>query len=350
MLANRSLIHPQLHLSRARRLPTAGRVLVRPGQKVNATDVVAETYWQNPHVLVDVPRALGIPRSRFTPSMISRKVGETLKQGEEIARSRGLFRRVVRAPVEGEIVAIQGGRVVLEQRSALVSLLAGIPGQVAQIYPDRGVLIEANGALIQGVWGNRRVGFGMLAALVRNPEDELTPDRLDVSLRGSVVLAGHCRQAEALQLAEQLPLRGLILASMPASLIPAALQLSFPLILIEGFGQQPLNQAAFDLLTRHNGDDVALNAEDWNPFSGQRPEVFIPLAEVGQKSPEMASFKSGQRVRVIGLPYGGQTGALLEVLPGITRLANGVRAPAARVRLENNQAVFLPLVNLDVLE
>ncbi|NMC79184.1 MAG: hypothetical protein GYA59_07485, partial [Chloroflexi bacterium] len=275
MLANQTYFLPRVNFRRARRLPAVGRVLVRPLQSVGATEVIAETYRHNPHVLIDVARALGVSRSRFSASWIECKVGEVVQKGDELARRSGPFRRVVTAPTEGEIVAIHGGQIILELRRSVYALPAGLPGIIAQIYPDQGALIESNGSLVQGVWGNRKVGFGMLSSLVRSPEDELTLDRLDVSLRGSVALAGHCRQAEVLQMAEQLPLRGLILASMPARFIPLALELNLPLILIEGFGRLPFNRVAYDLLTRHHGDDAAMNAQSWDPSRRQRPEILF---------------------------------------------------------------------------
>lgn len=351
MQANQTYFLPRVNFRRARRLPAAGRVLVRPMQRVGATEVIAETYRQNPHMMVDVARALGVSHSRFSSSWIKCKVGEVVQKGDELARRSGPFRRVVTAPAEGEIVAIHGGQVILELRRSVYALPAGVPGIVVQIYPDQGALIEANGSLVQGVWGNQRVGFGMLSSLARSPEDELTLDRLDVSLRGSVVLAGHCGQAEALQLAEQLPLRGLILASMPARFIPLALKLSFPLILIEGFGRLPFNQVAYDLLTRHHGDDAAMNAQPWDAPRHQRPEILFPQSQPAESVATEAYFKPQQRVRLLDSLSGGQTGTLIEILPGITCLPNGVCAPCALVHLDGkNQRVPIPLANLDVLE
>ena len=42
-----------------------------------------------------------------------------------------------------------------------------------------------------------------------------------------------------------MPLRGLLLGSMTADLQAVAEKMSYPIILIEGFGHLPLNSAAF---------------------------------------------------------------------------------------------------------
>jgi len=55
-------------------------------------------------------------------------------------------------------------------------------------------------------------------------------------------------------------------------------------------------------------------------------------------------------VRVRGLSVPVLTGVITQVRPGQTLLLSGIHAPAADVRLENNDLVTVPLANLDVLE
>jgi hypothetical protein len=112
-----------------------------------------------------------------------------------------------------------------------------MPGMVVTLSGDRGVIIETVGALVQGVWGNNRIDYGLLNILIREPEDILTADRLDVSLRGAILLAGYCKDPEALKAAAGLPVRGLVLSSMEASLVPIAKKMPFPILVLDGFGQ-----------------------------------------------------------------------------------------------------------------
>ncbi len=110
------------HIQRTRRLPTDGRVLVRTNQKVNATDVVAEAHQEGKHILVNVRRALGLASTKETDSLIERKVGEKIQKGDVIARTGRVMPKVVRAPEDGEIVAINNGQVLLEVESKLFQL------------------------------------------------------------------------------------------------------------------------------------------------------------------------------------------------------------------------------------
>lgn len=350
MLAPVTHLLPLATFRRNRLLPVNGHVLVRTGQKVNATDVIAEAQRDGQHFLIDIRRALNISNIENAEKLITRHVGEQVQKGDILALIGSVLPRVVRAPVDGEIVAINNGQILLEGKAAPFQLLAGFTGGVVEVIPDRGAVIEASGALIQGVWGNRRVNAGTLQVVTSAPDDEFLRTRLDMSMRGAVILAGYCANADALQMAGETVLRGLILSSMNASLIPLANSLPFPVILLEGFGRLATNAAAFRILRTNEKRDICLNSAAWNSFTGDRPEVFIPLPAEGNPLSELAEIKPGKTVRVVTSPYASQVGVILDVQPGWSALPNGVRARTATVRLDNNEQVRIPLANLDVLE
>lgn len=347
MLAPVTHIIPLTKIRRARLLPTKGRVVVQVGQIVGASDVVAEARLQNQHTLVDVQRALSLASAAETRKLIDRKLGERIQEGDVIAETGKIFRRVVRAPVNGVIVMISNGQVLIEADHPPLRIKAGLEGEVIEVIPEQGVLVETNGALLQGVWGNGKINQGLLVNLAN---EELTPAKLDVSMRGSVVLSGWCSRPETLDVAAQLPLRGLILGSIMPDLIPAAEKAEFPILVLEGFGQMAINNIAYKLLTTNVQRSIALNATPWDAFSGARPEAVITLPAPAESSPEVDVFTAGQTIRVLTPPYCGKTGILSEILPGLTTLDNGLRTRAAAVRLENSQEVTIPLVNLDILK
>lgn len=350
MLAPITHILPFTIVQRERLLPTAGKVTVRKGQKVNPADVVAEANLSPEHLALSIARGLGLPPAK-ADACVTRKVGEEVEEGDILAGPVGLAKRVVRAPRPGKIAAIGNGRVLLEVNSSPFELRAGLPGSIASIAPERGVVVENTGALIQGVWGNGKIDLGPLHILLRKPDDALTADMLDVSMRGAVVLGGHCREAAVLQTAAEMPLRGLILASMASAWVPAAASAPFPIIVLEGFGPLPLNSVAFKLLTTSGRRDTAINAE-MDVWRGLRPEVFIPLPAAGNlpQPNETAVFSPNQRVRVFCAPYRSQIGVLVALRAGLHTFPNGIRAPAAEVRLESGENSVLPLANLEILD
>lgn len=336
-------------IRRARTLPTRGQVKVRVGQKVSATDVVAECFLPGKHLVFNIRRALNVARIEQAEKLIECKVGDKLQKGDVIAEAPGLLPRSVRAPSNGQVIAIVGGQVLFELQSQRFELKAGFNGTVTDVMTEQGVVIEANGALVQGIWGNGQINLGLLNCIAKSPEDEFTRANVDISMRGAVLVAGHCRQADALVAANDIPLRGLILASMTADLIPTAEMMVYPILLTEGFGRQPMNNMAYKLLSSSEKRDICINAAN-DAYHGDRPEAMIPLPANGQMPQEVATLGEGRVVRLQGPPYAGLIGRVQRVRPGLTTLPNGLRTNAADVLLENNQLVLVAIGNLDVLE
>ena len=350
MLAPVNHILPLTTIERERVLPVAGEVIAKLNQKVTPTDAIAEATWSREHVLIDVARALSIS-ANAADRLIRVKVDDKVAEGAEIAVGKGIISRTIRAPRGGRVVAAGGGQVLLETGDASIQLKAGIPGTVVHIIPNRGALIRTVGALIQGTWGNGRIETGLLLNLTEKPDDVLSASRLDVSLRGSIILGGLLKDAETLRTAAELPVRGLILSSISPGLLPAAQQMRFPIVAIDGFGQIPMNSAAYKLLTSNAKRDVTINAEAFNHYTGARPEVIIPLP-VSQEPPtptDVDTLEVGKTVRMRRAPHAGAIGTLTKLHPGLSSLPSGLRAKAATIKLENDEQILVPLVNLEIV-
>ena len=352
MLAPVIHIMPLTTIQRERLLPASGRVVVRMDQKVSPVDVVAETNFGQQHVMVDVARLLGISPGK-ADELIRCKAGERLTSKQLIAQMPGLISHPVYSPVDGRVVAVGGGQVLLEIGDTIIELRAGLPGTISRIFPDRGVEITAHGTLIQGVWGNDRVDIGLMlpAPQLNSPGDALEAGQLDVSLRGAILIAGHCSDPHALQVAGELPLRGLILGSISPELLPLAVKSQFPILVTDGFGHHSMNSVAYKLLITNTKREVALNSTPYNRYNGNRPEIFIPLP-VSQPPPQARDtevFSNGQQVRIRRNPNIFEVGTLTNLIPGLTEFPSGLSLPAADVLLESGQKVVIPLVNLEVL-
>ena len=335
---------------RERLLPISGNVLARTGQKVTPMDVIAETRWAREHVLLDVARLLKVSPN-VADRLVKCKVNDHLAASAEIATGKGLFPRSVRTPREGRVVAVGGGQVLMEAGETKMELRAGIPGTIIEIIANRGVVIQTAGALIQGVWGNGRIDSGLLVNIAEAPDSVLTVGKLDISLRGSIIMAGMIKDAETLEAAAELPVRGLILSSIFPSLLQKAREMRYPIMVTDGFGAMPMNSAAYKLLSTNAKREVTVNAEMFDRYSGSRPEVIIPLP-ISSDPPaprEVETFVSGLQVRMRRPPFMGMIGSITSIKPGLSVLPSGLRAPAAEVKLENNEIVIVPLVNLEVV-
>jgi len=321
-------------------------------QKVSPVDVVAETNLGRKHALVDVARLLGISPDK-ADKLIRCKAGERLTSNQLIAQMPGLISHPIYSPEDGRVVAVGGGQVLMEIGDTIYELRAGLPGIVTRVFPDRGVEITSHGTLIQGVWGNNRVDIGLMlpAPQLNSPGDVLETGQLDVSLRGAILIAGHCSDLHALQLAGELPLRGLILGSISPELLPLAIKSKFPIVVTDGFGHHPMNSIAYKLLMTNTKREVALNSTPFNRHTGERPEIFIPLP-VSQPPPQARDtdvFSNGQQVKIRRNPNIFEVGSITDIIPGLTDFPSGLSLPAAEVLLESGQKVMIPLVNLEVL-
>lgn len=350
MIAPVTHILPMTHIHRSRMLTGKGQVLVQVGQKVIATDRIAETSLTGGHVLIDIRQALGLHSLSQAHRLIDRKPGERVEKGDILAQTGRLFTRVIRTPVDGQIIAIHHGQVLIEKKGAISSVLAGMNGVVSEVLPERGAIIDSYGALIQGVWGNHKVNSGQLFCAAYTGSEELTRSNLDFSLRGYIILAGYVSQADTLMAADEMPLRGLILGSMSADLIPVAMQVQYPILLTEGFGRISINSNALNILKKYDQRELSIDAFGDAFQRKPRPEIIIPLPGEGPTLPDSTEFIKGQTVRVNISPFAGQIGVLTNIRPGLTRIQNGLRIPAADITLVDNQVITLPLANLDALE
>ena len=89
------------------------------------------------------------------------------------------------------------------------------------------------------VWGNNLTATSLLEVVAHSPDAPLTRADLDITLRGSIILAGHLSDP-GLRRRGRAALRGMILGSMTADLIPAAMKQPYPIALLEG-GKLPIN-------------------------------------------------------------------------------------------------------------
>lgn len=348
MISKVTHVSPLTKVRRQLLLPVPGRVLVRSGQSVHATDVIAEANLEPEHMLLDIAHFLGVaPQS--AGAYIKRTVGEEISEGSVIAE-RGNFGRVVRAPAAGRVVAISKGQVLLEFNNRPFQLLAGLSGIVTKVEADYGATIEASGSWIQGVWGNRQLAVGGLIALAEEPEHVLTPEQVQPSQRGAIIFAGHCSDPRALEAAAENQWRGLILGSMPATLIPQAEKAPFPIIVLEGFGDIPVLAPTFRLLTSNEAREVVLNSMIYDPLTGEAPEVTIPIeAEANLASTAIQRLTEGLRVRVIQAANAGVVGTITALPAGLMQFPSGLRAPAAEVSIEGGKRVSVPVANIEVL-
>lgn len=337
-------------IRRERVLPVPGTVTVRVNQKVQAADVIAEAQIAPKHYFLDVPHGLGVSATEAS-RLITCQAGERVEAGDILAGPVGITRRAIRAPADGRVASIDDGRILLEARGELYQMRAGFPGVVVATDGLQVVTLETTGALIQGVWGNRKQDFGVMRVVGDSPVDALETNRLDTNLRGAVLVAGSCDHTAPLHQATELSVRGVIVGGLASDLIPVARRLPYPILVTEGFGRAAMNQTAFALFVNNVGREVAVDAGSPWPQPGQRPEAVIPMPAGRNVAlpDEVIPVKAGVRVRVVRPPYAGEIGIVQKVMPHIVSYPSGVRARSVAVEIDGVGTANVPLENLEIL-
>jgi len=125
----------------------------------------------------------------------------------------------------------------------------------------------------------------------------------------------------------------------------------YPILVTDGIGSLPMNSAAYKLLSTNTKREVTLNTEPYDRYTGARPEVFIalPISAEPPMPNDMEIFAPGMQVRMRRPPSMGMIGSIVAIKPGLTVLPSGLRAQAAEVKLENDETVIVPLVNMEVV-
>ncbi len=350
MISKVKHIHALTSIKRERLLPVSGHVLVRRLQKVSPTDVIVVAPMAPQFILLDIAAGLNVPPSR-ADELLQRETGEELVQGDVIAGPVGLFKRVIRAPQPGVVKIAGEGKLLFEINSPDYELQAGMEGTITNIIPERGAIIETKGALIQGVWGNGKITYGVLQPVSNEMLQELVPEQLNIGFRGAIISAGYCSNPEVLTVAGNVPIKGLILGSMSSALVPLAKSVDYPVMVIDGFREKPMNRAAEQILIANKDKNIALNAQIYDSYTGNFPEIIISLSAVSEPELpiETETLKAGKTVIIINGPEAPQIGKIDTILSGKQILPSGIKTRVAEVSYGSEKQATIPLINLEII-
>ena len=189
---------PGLKVSKAalvrkvRRLPVQGEVLVKVGDKVKARDVVARAELPGNVIPINVAGKLGVQPNEVPECMLV-KEGERVQQDQPIARSKGIFgllRTTLKAPADGIIESISAvtGQVMLREPPTPIEVIAYIDGEVVEVMPGEGVVVQTVASFIQGIFGIGGETIGEIKLAVESPDQELSPELITEEFKDKVIV------------------------------------------------------------------------------------------------------------------------------------------------------------------
>lgn len=347
----RTKIEALTKIRRERVLPRPGDILVSPGDRVEATQVVGRTEVPGDFRILRVDRQLGISGPKVE-KYLQVDLGDTVHQGTVIAKQGGFLGRSVRSPIDGVIVARGGGRVLIEAQPTPFELHGYIPGTVLEVTDSRRIVIEISGGLIQGIWGSGEESVGVLKFITNRPHSLLNAGSVDPSCHGAILVGGVLEDPEVLEQAEDVEARGMITGGLVPELIPHVERLSFPVVVTDGIGYASMAGPIFDLLRANEGEEASVSGSVQMRWRTRRPEVIIPkpdkTAPVNEEAPD-ERLTVGTRVRIVRAPHAGRVGEIVNIPRYARQIETGARVRCAEVDIGQDEPVSVPFVNLDVL-
>lgn len=353
-------------LRRRRDLPIAGEILVREGDIVDGSQVVARASLEGELRLVRAAELLGIPAEDLADTL-KVKVDDDVAEGAVVAELRGLwglFKSTVVSPMSGkvEFVSSSTGHVGIRAPSRPLDLTAYISGRVVSIEPKRSVVIEAECTFVQGIFGVGGERQGRVKMLPLDPTIAVTEELIPTDICGCIVVGGHSPTIGALRRAAENGAVGFITGSIDDRALREYLgydigvaltgdeAVSMTVIITEGFGALPMSLRTFNALTLVNGEIASINGATQVRAGAQRPEFIAPTRPTSSQREGLArGLEVGERVRIIRVPFFGSTGTITELPHDLERIETGAQVRVLRATLDDGRQVTVPRANVELV-
>ncbi len=371
-VAERTVVH------RRRQLPIPGSVLVQVGDRVAADQVVARAELPGNIRAVNVANILGVAPDEIL-DYLTKKRDESVEKDEIIAENKPFIKWLkteVRSPIKGhlESASTLTGQVLLREPPQPLELLAYVDGRVTEVAAGQGATVEAECALVQGIFGVGGETWGELVVAVKSPDEEMTPAQLTPEMKRKVVVCGSFLGADTMNRAKELGVVALVVGGIHAMdlrellgydlgvAITGTEKIGFTLILTEGFGAVPMAGKTFELLTRHAGQKASISGATQIRAGVIRPEIIIPYgptdrtkmdtesAEREAAERERTGITVGDTARIIRDPLFGWIGKVVDLPADLRRIETESEVRVLELEMTDGERVTIPRANIEIIE
>jgi hypothetical protein len=353
---------------KTRRLPLPGTVLVEVGRRVTAADVIARTELPGKVHLMNLATHLGVLPDELAATL-KVAIGGKVAKGQRIAQSKSLFgllKTDAFSPIDGTVESVSEvtGMAIFRDPPSPVEVTAYVDGTIVEVIPDEGVIVEARGALIQGIFGLAGERTAPLVAVATAPDQLLDVGDLRAEYRGKIVIGGARATLGALRHAIQLGIAGVVCGGFAYQDIKELLgydvgvaitgteDLATTLVVTEGFGDIAMARATFELLTSLDGRRASINGATQIRAGVIRPEVMVPETAETATEATVAAVKGldvGAPVRCIRAPYFGRIGTVSALPVELETMPSETKVRVLEVDF-GTEKVRLPRANVEVIE
>lgn len=352
-------------------LPISGDVLVKAGDRVDAEQIVARTFMPGDVTPLNLASVLSVAPAEVKVAL-AKQEGEKVAVGEVLARTKGifgLFKNEYRSKTEGTVESVSAvtGQVILRGQPIPVQVRAYLTGTVVEVLPNEGVVIEADVAFIQGIFGVGGEAYGPIKMACQDPSEELTAARIVPDMKGAIVIGGARMEGEAIRKAVAVGVSALVSGGIDDQDLKQALgydlgvavtgseKIGLTLIITEGFGDIAMAERTYRLLGSRVGAPAAVNGATQIRAGVMRPEIVVPIQNASQtgtidESQIGTTLKMGATVRIIRDPYFGVIGKVANLPSELRTLDSGSRARVLEVSVDSQERIVVPRANVELIE
>ncbi len=349
-------------IKKKRILPLSGKLHVDKNDLVKSDQIVASANIPGSVQMINVSNKLNIDPNQIFDSMLC-KVDHEVKKGQIIARNKGLFgffKTELKSPMDGILINVSEvtGQIIISEKPIPIEVDAYIDGRIDEVYEKEGVLVTAQGALIQGIIGVGGEQKGTLKIL----ESEKELDNLDLKSDLICVMNSHL-DYNVYKKINQLGLKGIICGGIDYKSLTKIL--GYPLgvaitgsesvttvVVTEGFGDINMSERTFQLLNKYKDSYCSINGATQIRAGVMRPEVIINLDSDNKNinyNNDESLILVNSKVRIIRDPFFGLIGTVSNLPKDLVKMKTETMVRAAEVTLEDGSKKIIPRANLEVI-
>src|SRR3989339_44524 len=359
-------------IRKKRILPIQGNVQVKVGQKVTNDTIIARTELPGKVHTINVVNLLSIEAADIQDYML-KKPGDKIAKDETIAESKPLikwFKTSIKSPIKGTVESASAvtGQVLLREEPQPLELKAYIDGEVVEIIEKEGAFVETYCSFIQGIFGIGGETNGIIEVVVKDADQELTPELILPVHRHKIIVGGSYVSSAALKKAIEMGVQGIVGGGFDDKDLKALLgydlgvaitgteKIGLTLVLTEGFGRINMARKTFELLVAKQGKRASISGATQIRAGVIRPEIIIPDPALKDKEKEVdqgwerGAMKEGDVIRIIREPYFGKL-AKVKALPNeLVKIETESPARVLQAEFPDGKVATIPRANVELLE
>ena len=245
-----------------------------------------------------------------------------------------------------------------------VEISAYIDGIVVEEIPHEGVIVEAEAALVQGIFGLSGEVHAPLTLVAERPDQTLRPADIHPSHDGKIIIGGGRITLDAMRHAIELGVAGVVVGGFAYQDVKELLgydvgvavtgnePIATTLIITEGFGDIAMAKATYELLAANDDKAASINGATQIRAGVIRPEVVIPHGTLAAEVPAHVSLglEVGAPVRCIRAPYFGRIGKVSDLPVELQVMPSESKVRVLQVAFEGGETAIVPRANVEVIE